>query len=148
MSEYMIDRIKKLIEEKKLSATQFSDEIGIQRSSLSHVLSGRNKPSLDFMLKVKGRYPEISLDWLLLGKGNMRMTDSRQETGQLRFSLPEEKKTETAKPEAMEENAPRPMPETEAKDRKISEIPPIKEKVEMIVTFFNDGRFRIYRPIE
>lgn len=67
----MIDRIKKLMEYKKLSATQFSDEIEIQRSSLSHVLSGRNKPSLDFMLKIKNTYPEIELDWLLLGKGNM-----------------------------------------------------------------------------
>ena len=67
----MIDRIKKLMDYKKLSATQFSDEIEIQRSSLSHVLSGRNKPSLDFMLKIKNTYPEIELDWLLLGKGNM-----------------------------------------------------------------------------
>ena len=67
----MIDRIKKLMDHKKLSATQFSDEIEIQRSSLSHVLSGRNKPSLDFMLKIKNTYPEIELDWLLLGKGNM-----------------------------------------------------------------------------
>ena len=67
----MIDRIKKLMDYKKLSATQFSDEIEIQRSSLSHVLSGRNKPSLDFMLKIKNTYPEIELDWLLLGIGKM-----------------------------------------------------------------------------
>lgn len=67
----MIGRIKQLMERKKLAAAQFADEIGIQRSSLSHVLSGRNKPSLDFMLKIKNRFPEIDLDWLLLGKGNM-----------------------------------------------------------------------------
>jgi hypothetical protein len=67
----MIDRIKKIIAYKNLSATQFSDEIEIQRSSLSHVLSGRNKPSLDFMLKIKHTYPEIELDWLLMGKGEM-----------------------------------------------------------------------------
>lgn len=67
----MIDRIKLLMSEKKMSATQFSDEIGIQRSSLSHVLSGRNKPSLDFMLKIKNRFSDINLNWLLLGQGNM-----------------------------------------------------------------------------
>ncbi len=67
----MTGRIKHLMEAKKISAAQFADEIGVQRSSLSHILSGRNKPSLDFMLKVKKQYPEIRLDWLLLGEGNM-----------------------------------------------------------------------------
>lgn len=67
----MIDRIKRLMTEKKLSSTQFSEEVGIQRSALSHVLSGRNKPSLDFMMKIKNRYQDINLDWLLLGKGIM-----------------------------------------------------------------------------
>lgn len=71
----MIDRIKQLMDKKKLSATQFSDEIGIQRSSLSHVLSGRNNPSLDFVLKVKDRFPEINFEWLLLGKGKMEGDD-------------------------------------------------------------------------
>ncbi len=67
----MISRIKKLLEVKKISPAQFADEIEVQRSSLSHVLSGRNKPSLDFMMKIKKRYPEINLDWLLLGDGSM-----------------------------------------------------------------------------
>lgn len=67
----MIDRIKMLMTNKKVSATKFSEEVGIQRSALSHVLSGRNKPSLDFMLKIKTRYPKIELDWLLLGRGKM-----------------------------------------------------------------------------
>lgn len=67
----MLNRIKQIIEKEKLSSTQFATEIGVQRSALSHVLSGRNKPSLDFMMKIKKRYPEINLDWLLLGKGRM-----------------------------------------------------------------------------
>ena len=69
----MIDRVKQVMKEKKLSATQFSEEVGIQRSALSHVLSGRNKPSLDFMMKIKNKYPEIELNWLLLGKGKMNV---------------------------------------------------------------------------
>jgi len=67
----MIGRIKKIIELKQINAAQFADEIGVQRSALSHVLSGRNNPSLDFMLKIKQQYPEINLDWLLIGSGNM-----------------------------------------------------------------------------
>ena len=67
----MLNRIKQIIDKEKLSSTQFATEIGVQRSALSHVLSGRNKPSLDFMMKIKNRYPEINLDWLLLGKGKM-----------------------------------------------------------------------------
>ena len=67
----MLSRIKQIIEKEKLSSTQFATEIGVQRSALSHVLSGRNKPSLDFMMKIKYRYPEINLDWLMLGKGKM-----------------------------------------------------------------------------
>ncbi|NOX86252.1 MAG: helix-turn-helix transcriptional regulator, partial [Chlorobi bacterium] len=69
----MVNRIKKLLEVKKISPAQFADEIEVQRSSLSHVLSGRNKPSLDFMMKIKKRYPEINLDWLLLGEGGMKI---------------------------------------------------------------------------
>jgi len=67
----MLSRIKQIIDKEKLSSTQFATEIGVQRSALSHVLSGRNKPSLDFMMKIKTRYPDINLDWLMLGKGKM-----------------------------------------------------------------------------
>jgi len=62
----MIDRIKKLLETEQLSPSQFADEIKLQRSSLSHVLSGRNKPSLDFVMKIKQRFANVSLDWLIL----------------------------------------------------------------------------------
>jgi transcriptional regulator with XRE-family HTH domain len=67
----MIDRIKKLLETEQLSPSQFADEIKLQRSSLSHVLSGRNKPSLDFVMKIKQRFANVSLDWLIFGAGNM-----------------------------------------------------------------------------
>jgi transcriptional regulator with XRE-family HTH domain len=63
------DRIEHIIKVKNLTATQFAEEINIQRSGISHILSGRNNPSMDFILKVKEKYPEYSLDWLLLGKG-------------------------------------------------------------------------------
>jgi len=67
----MIDRIRELLAKEQLSPSQFADEINLQRSSLSHVLSGRNKPSLDFVMKIKQRFSEVNLEWLIFGTGNM-----------------------------------------------------------------------------
>lgn len=67
----MIDRIKSLLAVKNLTSSQFANEIGVQRSGISHILSGRNKPSLDFILKILDHYPELSEKWLLRGEGEM-----------------------------------------------------------------------------
>ncbi len=61
-------RILKVISEKKLSASRFASTIDVKRSNLSHILSGRNKPSIDFLHKIKKTYPEIDLNWLITGK--------------------------------------------------------------------------------
>ena len=62
-------RLKKIIEYYQLTASLFADKIGVQRSSISHILSGRNKPSLDFILKVTTTFEEVDIYWLLNGKG-------------------------------------------------------------------------------
>ena len=67
----MIDRIQLILKSKNLSPSQFADEIQVQRSSISHILSGRNKPSLDFIMKILTTYPEVNADWLIFGKGQM-----------------------------------------------------------------------------
>ena len=59
------EKLKKIIEDEGLTASKFAEKIGVQRSSVSHVLSGRNKPSLDFILKINKSIDNISLDWLL-----------------------------------------------------------------------------------
>ncbi|WP_439131048.1 helix-turn-helix transcriptional regulator [Polaribacter sp.] len=63
-------RIKLLMEYYELSAASFADKIAVQRSSISHILSGRNKPSLDFVLKITANFNEVDMEWLLNGKGN------------------------------------------------------------------------------
>lgn len=83
------------MEKEKLSPTQFATEIGVQRSALSHVLSGRNKPSLDFMMKIKARYPDINLDWLLLGKGKMTGTTVKKVAEEPAATVKEAEKKET-----------------------------------------------------
>jgi len=62
-------RLKKIIDYYQLTASLFADKIGVQRSSISHILSGRNKPSLDFILKVTTTFQEVDIYWLLNGKG-------------------------------------------------------------------------------
>ncbi len=69
MNDLIPDRIRKIIEHYGLSVSSFADKIGVQRSSVSHLLNGRNRPSLDFVMKVVQSYPEVNLYWLLNGKG-------------------------------------------------------------------------------
>lgn len=67
----MKERIIAFLETINIGSTQFAEEIGVQPSGISHILSGRNNPSLDFVLKTLKRYPDLSTEWLLFGKGNM-----------------------------------------------------------------------------
>jgi len=62
-------RLKEIFEYYDLSASSFADQIDVGRASISHILSGRNKPSLDFVMKVVSNFKEVELYWLLNGKG-------------------------------------------------------------------------------
>jgi len=67
----MLDRILLILQIKNLSSSKFAEEIGVQRSGISHIISGRNKPSLEFVQKLLNRFPDISAEWLISGKGEM-----------------------------------------------------------------------------
>ena len=67
----MKERIIKIMECERMGQAQFASAIGIQRAAMSHIISGRNNPSLDVMTKILHRYPQINPDWSLLGKGEM-----------------------------------------------------------------------------
>ena len=69
-TDEFIKRLEKVLDYYGLSASSFADKINVQRSSISHLLSGRNKPSLDFILKVIEIFPEVDLYWILNGKGS------------------------------------------------------------------------------
>ena len=65
-ADNFISRLEIIMEKNQLSAAAFAERIGVQRSSVSHILSKRNKPSLDFILKIYNSFNEVTLDWLLL----------------------------------------------------------------------------------
>ena len=67
----MKDRILRIMEHEGISPSKFAEEIGIQRSAMSHIISGRNNPSLDVLTKIMQRFTYVDTDWLLFGKGSM-----------------------------------------------------------------------------
>ncbi len=90
------DRISKIIEYSQLSASEFADEIDVQRSNISHITSGRNKPSLDFLIKIKNRFPELQWNWLIEGNGEMLISNEVQSSP---FEISKEIKTTTSIPD-------------------------------------------------
>ena len=67
----MIDRIKQVIDYSQMSSSAFADTIGISRSGMTHLLTGRNQPSWDVARKILAKFPEISTEWLIMGMGEM-----------------------------------------------------------------------------
>lgn len=130
----LTERITHLIHHQGLSSSQFADEIGVQRSSMSHILSGRNKPSLDFVQKILKRYTFLHTDWLLFGKEPMT-----KEIKQRSLFDPEvlPNKAEVAdksskQPESDREKVPANTKETEKPGTKGKEVA-------FITIFYTDG---------
>jgi DNA-binding XRE family transcriptional regulator len=65
----MENRIQNIIDKYGLSSNAFAKEIDVNRSTISHILSGRNKPSIEVLQKILKRFPDVSANWLLLGQG-------------------------------------------------------------------------------
>lgn len=72
-------RLHKIMEYHDLSAASFADKIDVGRSSISHLLSGRNKPSLDFVMKIVNAFPDVELYWLLNGKGTFPRSEEKRQ---------------------------------------------------------------------
>lgn len=131
----MIDRIQLILKSKNLSSSQFADEIQVQRSSISHILSGRNKPSLDFIMKILSTYSEVNADWLIFGKGQMvRQEKSDQKTNEeIKPNMPPIEKKE----EVVLEKETSPVLQQKLSDDK-------NDTIEKIVVFYRNGTFQEY----
>lgn len=138
----MIKRIKKLMDAKNLTATQFSEEIGIQRSSLSHVLSGRNKPSLDFMLKIKSRFPDTNLDWLLLGTGEMLVIEKSDSEAELDPEF--EFETDTKEPLEVREEE-KTVVRSENTPAYVKKVAGNVRSPEQVILLYADETFTVYK---
>jgi transcriptional regulator with XRE-family HTH domain len=136
----MIERILELLKIKNLSPAQFADLIGVQRSSISHLISGRNKPSLEFIQKILKTFPEINTDWMLFGKGSAMNQENYINEG---VDLPMDLfPTETATKEKTFET--RKQEPEKAQKKKLTDSD--GKKVEKIIWLFKDNTFREYLP--
>ncbi len=151
-SDAFIKRLELIFEYYGLSASSFADTINVQRSSISHLLSARNKPSLDFILKVMEHFPEVELLWLLNGKGNFPKKEASKtesitpitnviSTSDL-FSENLEKVFESNEPLHSTEN-PKNQTFDEVKDLNLPFLH--SSEIEQIVVFYKDGSFKSYK---
>lgn len=146
-----VKRLEIILDYYALNASSFADRIGVQRSSMSHLLSGRNKPSLDFVLKILEVFPEIDLYWILNGKGNFPKTEDNSDL----------KKNESVS-EFTKSFSPIPSDENSASGNSLSEnantkntssaaiknqnINTAENEIEKIVVFYKNGTFKTYVP--
>ncbi|MGB2760210.1 helix-turn-helix transcriptional regulator [Maribacter stanieri] len=72
-------RLKTILAHKELSSAAFADLIDVQRSSISHLLNGRNKPSLEFIMKIDEAFSEVDLQWLLYGEGDFPKSENKNQ---------------------------------------------------------------------
>jgi transcriptional regulator with XRE-family HTH domain len=76
----MRERILQIIEKEGISASEFADKIGVQRSNVSHVLNGRNNPGFSFIQKIIEAFPDINTRWLMIGEGTIYISDKEKST--------------------------------------------------------------------
>lgn len=133
-------RLKKVLEYYQLSASAFAEKIQVQRSSISHLLSGRNKPSLDFVLKVLENFKEVELYWLLKGKGSFPKSKKKEDFPTTLFS---ENKNPVPNKIVSEKNLePKKPQESNFDPQKLN-----SGEIEKIVIFYKNGTFRYYTEL-
>ncbi len=75
------DRIVTIMKVNQHTPGSFADVLGVQRSSISHVLNGRNKPSMDFIQKILENFPRVDAGWLITGREPKKMTEAMSSQG-------------------------------------------------------------------
>ena len=152
--ENIIQKIQEICSYYNETSSSFADKLGIQRSNISHLLSGRNKPSLDFVLNLVSCYPEVDLYWLLFDTGTFpkqKTVTQNTETTPTPISKTEEIKVENEpnnlleKENEMEQKIPQKgTPKLDEKNLEMwKKIGSISEKkiMEKVLFFYTDGTF-------
>lgn len=153
--EDFIKRLEIILDYYSLNASSFADKIGVQRSSLSHLLSGRNKPSLDFILKILEVFPDVDLYWILNGKGNFpknaELFDKKENNVEpvVKQNSPTPSNTEIIPENLFSEiknQNPIPALDTTKKENQNSIKESNSAAIDKIVIFYKNGTFKSYVP--
>jgi len=136
-SDEFSKRLEIILDYYDISAAAFADAIQVGRSSISHILSGRNKPSLDFVLKIVQTYPEVELYWLLNGKGNFPKLEFEN-------TIPSSK-SETPAPLVRDEKPKSEQPiESSLKPESLPGSSFSAKTIKRVVLFYEDGTFEAF----
>ena len=148
----MRERILKFIDISGLTAAKFADDIGVQRSSVSHILSGRNNPSFDFIQKILLKYKQINAEWLLLGTGDIFKVARQavlfdEPLTDINISGTSSNSTQILEPEKpiVSENIPEQPVNTELIIEK-GLLNSQTKSIEKIMIFYDDKTFSVYTP--
>ncbi|WP_372751055.1 helix-turn-helix transcriptional regulator [Labilibaculum sp.] len=142
----MKNRIVQLINSEGLTSSKFADTIGVQRSSISHILSGRNNPSLDFVQKILSSFSNIDPNWLISGIGNMYKSEEGT------TSLFKETRTEQIAVENQTNHPPKlnkePSPTLSSNTEPMLDMNAFTsgKQIEKVVVFYTDKTFKEYNP--
>ncbi len=130
------DRILQILKEEELTSSKFAIKLGVQPSSISHIISGRNKPSLDFLQKVLKNFTSINPLWLIMGKGDMFVKKMNIQT-QINFDAGEERKKNEAPllPDTRKSQALQDAPKI------ASNLSDKSKKIRKIIVFYTDNTF-------
>ncbi len=146
-------KIEQIILSKGMSPSSFADTIGVQRSNISHILSGRNKPSLDIIQRILRVFPDLDRDWLLFDTESATITSPENtpqtlynqqinptigHTGTLRESPKMIQSEEKSVQNTVKRKIERPIVPTS--------IEPEEKTIDRILIFYSDGTFMEYKP--
>ena len=151
----MRERLEELMDLLHLSPTQFANEIGVQRATLQHILSGRNEPSLKIIMAIHNKYPDVELEWLLNGKGSAIPQLSQENKPELDYPLlpgmesaffqAESRKQSDFSNLRGEENTPKQRKVRNSKDVRSDIFTPennANKTIKEVVVFFADGTYQ------
>lgn len=142
-------RLQKIMDRNDLNASSFAERIHVGRSSISHILSGRNKPSLDFVVNTVKEFPEVDLYWLLNGNGTYPKTEIPQAsnpTGSYSTSIPQDKKGDPGLYESTKTKS-QDLFSTAENEKIPFKIKPVEGKnIQKVILLYNDGSFEYFIP--
>jgi transcriptional regulator with XRE-family HTH domain len=140
-----IKRLEIILDYYNLSASAFADKINVQRSSLSHLLSGRNKPSLDFIIKVIEVFPEVDLYWILNGKGTFPKSEKNFSIQSTKQEVTSDETNTSDLFSTDQTNSKQPFINNEIEKKSINLSNSEVKTIERIVIFYTDGSFKNYQ---
>lgn len=143
----MNTRLQRFLNERHITQSQFAQTLGVTNASISHIISGRNKPGYDFIVSVAQHYPELNIEWLLLGEGPMYKNDIASQAPKINDDNELFPDTEISEAQPAEVHIPQ-EPQKTAPAAPVEDIPapdPVKQTpagISKVIVLYSDNTYR------